>query len=81
MIIGIIFKDKFYDHSYFFIQFSSDTKIYITCYRSWSVRNSLCTKNIVFHLNPVIEFHVMMERKICLGIVGRGTWRTKGSRG
>lgn len=28
MIIGIIFKDKFYDHSYFFIQFSSDTKIY-----------------------------------------------------
>lgn len=88
MIIGIILKDKFYKLGCFLIQFSSDTKIYIksllilvgnllTFYSSRSVRGSL----LVFHLNPVIKFHVMAKRKMYVGMVGRGTWRTRGQEG
>lgn len=35
----------------------------------------------MFHLNLVIEFHVVTERKMCVGIVGRGTWRTRDQEG
>lgn len=48
----------------------------LTFYSSQSVRGSL----LVFHLNPVIQFHVMTKRKIRVGIVGRGT-RARGQEG